>query len=342
MSIDTIIDQIRAEAPPIVDQHAARLARAWAAAWADVERELWAAIRRDNLANVGPGEAARLRQLARTWKNSIMPRLRELMTDAARGYGPDAMRSVDAQMRQAIRIIDTQLPPPIDNSFIKPVPDDAMTTIVERSTNTLMSRHHRLDKHAQSEISRQLALGVAAGMNPNEVARRIVAAGENVFAITLARASTIARTEMLDANRVVDLNMRMRNADLVTGWIWWATLDTRTCGACWSMHGTKHAPDELGPFDHPNGRCTSIAMVKPWSELGYHGLDDDNYLDELNNAVNRAQDKFENLAPAQQTEILGRKRYEAYKAGNYPMGSWAETIDNPEWRKSIRVSPAPE
>lgn len=96
---------------------------------------------------------------------------------------------------------------------------------------------------------------------------------------------------------------------MVKGWVWHGALTTRTCAACWAMHGTVHSLAERLD-DHPNGRCVAVPQTKTWAELGFKGVP------ETQVQVRKGVDLFEKLPDANKERILGsRSAFEAYKAG---------------------------
>ena len=107
-----------------------------------------------------------------------------------------------------------------------------------------------------------------------------------------------------------------------------------------------HDVDEPGPIDHHQGRCTALPVTKTAAELGLAGGD----VPGLRPTQDNARERFEALPEHMQREILGRDRFEAWKAGTYPMSAWPRRIQHYEvvdgqrvqaWRDSIHTSPAP-
>jgi SPP1 gp7 family putative phage head morphogenesis protein len=82
--------------------------------------------------------------------------------------------------------------------------------------------------------------GIAGGWNPRETA----SAMDAVLNVGRARAENIARTETMRAMREASRQSYEQNGDVVDGWIWHSALGTRTCPACWAMHGTEHPSSE--------------------------------------------------------------------------------------------------
>jgi SPP1 gp7 family putative phage head morphogenesis protein len=106
--------------------------------------------------------------------------------------------------------------------------------------------------------------GVAQGYNPRKVAALL----HDQLGAPLARAQTIARTEILRAQREVTQQLFQENDAVVGGWIWQAALDANTCEFCWALNG-EHFDTEEGPDTHPNCRCTMIPDVKSYADAGY-------------------------------------------------------------------------
>jgi len=95
------------------------------------------------------------------------------------------------------------------------------------------------------------------GLNPREAARRI----RKEIGATATWALTHARTSMLWAARLAALHTYEANSDVVGGWVWHSARDSRTCAACWMMHGTVHTLNE--PLrGHYNCRCAMVPLVK--------------------------------------------------------------------------------
>lgn len=136
-----------------------------------------------------------------------------------------------------------------------------------------------------------LIFGIASGQ-PNPV---IAKALDDAAGIGRVRAMTITRTE---TNRAYRESSRQFYDTVpgVIGWRWVAALDLNTCPICWRMHGRIFkTKTKFGT--HPNCRCTMVPVFAhdPPPLLGTK--------------------VFGDLNPAQQTAILGKKRFELYDAG---------------------------
>ncbi len=206
-----------------------------------------------------------------------------------------------------------------------------------RTTEQITARTKALAAEAQKAIRRTMLKGIAVGDNPRKAARDAYRNIEDQWNGGLARAETIARTEMLDAHRKAAQHVEQANKDVLDSWEWVAHLgDKRICRACLGMHGTRHAIDSPGPLGHPNCRCARVPVTKTWEELGFPGMR------EPQTATPDADQWFENLSEAEQEAILGKAGLAAYREGRFPRSAWAARRDNSrDWRDSYQPAPVP-
>jgi hypothetical protein len=162
---------------------------------------------------------------------------------------------------------------------------------------------NRFGEAAGERAADVLLVGVSQGMNPREIGRLL---RNFVGNVPLAWADTTARTAQLNAYRAASHESFRANADLVGGWVWWASLSTRTCTACISQHGTKHTNDEQ-LNDHHRGRCCALPVVRgtTWAE-----------------EVQTGPEWFAQQSAADQRKIMGRGRFDAYQSGKF---DWSKT-----------------
>lgn len=175
-------------------------------------------------------------------------------------------------------------------------------------------------------VTDTLGASMAAGLGPRETARLL----RRQFGVGLARALTISRTETLRAYREAMHRNYEANSDVVEGWVWLATLTTRTCAACWAMHGSVHGLDERMD-EHPNGRCTAVPVLKPWTELG---LD----IPDRRPVMASGADEFAKLTPAEQERVLGKAAFAAWQDGAVTLKDFASHKHSDEWGDTLQVA----
>ena len=171
-----------------------------------------------------------------------------------------------------------------------------------------------LGPEASEAVRRELIQGVILGRGPRETAAAI----QKAMGMGLTRALRIARTETMRAYREATRQHYLANSDIVKGWIWWSARDARTCIACIAMHGTEHKLDEVLD-DHPQGRCTMIAVVH-----GERGR--------LTPSVETGEAWFEGLdAEAQRKHMPSEAAYQAYKYGEVTLHDFVGRRESARW-----------
>lgn len=158
-------------------------------------------------------------------------------------------------------------------------------------------------------VAQAILEGVSLGKNPRDIAGVIeYALGEG-----LTQAMRMMRTLQLWAYREATRANYIANSDIVKGWIWWAYLDMATCGSCIAMHGSEHSNSEV-LNDHYNGRCTMLPLVV--------GLERGDLVDQT------GQEWFSKLSDADQRQILGAGKYDAWKNGLFDFSRLSQEHDD--------------
>ena len=202
------------------------------------------------------------------------------------------------------------------------LPREALTDLVGflEDGSPLRALLDELGLGASAAVREALVTGLALGQHPTAIARAI--RGE--LGGNLARALTIARTEVLRSYRESSRRGYQANSDIVRGWIWHSAKTTRTCAACWAMHGTFHTLDERLD-DHPRGRCAMVPVTRSWAELGFEGVPETAIEEEL------GVDAFARLPLEAQREILGPAKLAAYRAGAIQLEDVVGRRSDPRW-----------
>lgn len=315
-----------------------RLTGLWVVAWNEVSNgldsallELLTGAESDLVSRAAMLRSSRMLNALRV----IGAQLDSLTTQAGTTITADLTSIVNEAGQAQAAIIGSQLPP---GSMIHwggwdRVSGIAIQSIVDRMAGRVVSDLKPLSPQAYAALRAELIRGVAVGANPRVTAQRIVKRAEYRFNGGLARALTVSRTETLDAHRAAAALTQQQSADVLTGWKWLAALDARTCPACISQNGTVHPLSEPGPLGHQNCRCARIPVTPSWADLGFEGID------EPEDVFPDAPAWFDNLTVDEQRRILGPDRYEAWKAGDFPMDQWAVRRSNKGWRDAYYVAP---
>lgn len=343
MSIDdSALDAValmRSQLDQIHDDHVRETAKAWAAAWDDVAGDLDAAL--SELADqAGDGRITRKAVIRSERLRKALDAIRVSLDELFEQSGQSAVERLGDIVDQAgtmqESLIANQLPDSeraIVNGWSR-VDQRQIAAIVTRTTEQITKLSYPLSDEATAVMRRELFRGLAGGKNPRDVAAKMLKRTEGTFNGGLSRALTIARTETLDAHRAAAGVADAANADILEGWIWTASLSARTCSACWGMHGTLFPLTQAGPEGHQNCRCARVPKTKPWADLGFD-------IEEPPSLMPDASTVFDGLPETTQREILGPRRLDAWKTGDYPIDSWATKRTNDDWRDSWVPTKAP-
>lgn len=307
------------------------LTQAWVDAWNAIQGDLESAAQ--GLAGTDPRRSLLARRAALVGDTAGV-----LVTDALQAAGEVMSAEMAAAVanaeKQQILAASTQVPPPQAAAFgasLNRVDPLQLEAIALRSTESIMVGWSSMPEHVQSAVRTNLFKGVAFGSHPTVVARKIMDNAQGAFAGGLSRAIRVARTEMLDAHRNASGAWRQTNKDVVAGWRWLATLDTRTCPSCLAKNGNRYAVDDPGPLDHPNGRCDAVPETKSWKELGFEEMEEppDTFPD--------ARAWYDSLDPAAQKSIMGPGRQALLADGKIGWGDLSTRVSSQGWRASYTV-----
>lgn len=332
-------EQVDAEVEAITDAQVRALVAAWVLAWSEVSADL-----RDTLTDIMAGATSVTRatmfrsQRLRAALDEIGTRLAGLAEQAGVIITADleAVTTLGADTQRdilAAQLPEDPLTPLLLNRPRTSDDDTALAAIVRRSTQEITSRLRPVPEDTLDTIRAELIRGVAVGSNPRATAARMVDRAEERFNFGLTRAMNIARTETLDAHRAAGQARQDQLAEVLQGWVWLCHFGPRTCRGCLARHGTIHDLSVPGPYDHPQGRCTRMAKVKPWADLGFE-------VEEPEDDLPDARAWFDALDDAEQTRILGAEVLAMLRAGDITWDDLAVKKTSSTWRESWHPTPA--
>lgn len=129
----------------------------------------------------------------------------------------------------------------------------------------------------------------------------------------LIRASTIARTELVDTYRTAAGLVHTANGQSLTGWCWFCVCDRRSCPSCWAMHGQTFPLDTPGPDGHGGCRCTRLPLA-------------------AGSSLPSAETRFRRLSRRDQIAVLGPGRWQLWHSGQTSWADLAVRRTNRGWR----------
>lgn len=191
---------------------------------------------------------AELRQLGRLADDLIEPQQRRAVALAREQARDLAIASVDPAAGARIGLSWNALPA------------DATADLIGRlSDGSSLDRYFaNLPADVRRRVEAALKTGIATGLNPIALAKRLAAQGDLAY----QRLLTVARNEILGAHRSATLRTYAANGDVLSGWIWIASLSTRTCPACLALHGREFALSVGFMATHSRCRCGAAPRVK--------------------------------------------------------------------------------
>lgn len=190
------------------------------------------------------------------------------------------------------------------------LPTEALTDLVGalQDGSPLRALFDDFGLQASEGMRSALIAGLATGASPRDIGRNI----RKVLDIGLTRAQTIARTETLRAYRSASLRTYEENADVVSGWMWMASLSPRTCPMCLSMHG-KRFPLTTPFGSHCNCRCAVVSIVPGLPPL------------------RTGEDWLQAQSAETQEAVLGVKAAESWRKGDVTLEDFVGVKQSERW-----------
>lgn len=179
-----------------------------------------------------------------------------------------------------------------------------------------------LGESVADRIEQELIKAVVIGNNPRLTAQII----RQELGLSLARTLNTARTAQIYSYRTATHFNYQNNADIVKSWIWYSSLDPRTCTSCWAKHGTEYSLNYM-LNDHHQGRCTAIPQIRNAEKYGLRNLD-----------VEDGETIFNRLSNTQQIEIMGPTRLEHYRRNDFNFSDMSRPYENNIYGTMVRES----
>lgn len=139
-------------------------------------------------------------------------------------------------------------------------------------------------------------------------------------------ANTLLRTLQMTSYRSATSIHQNANINMIESVVRIETLDTRTCLACWGLHGTviwQRDRDAGKPIprvqDHHNGRGTSVT----------------NLIGRDTRSIEAGTTQFERLTAEKQREIMGPANFAAYQAGAVRLEDYQHRYTDPVFGEMI-------
>ena len=209
----------------------------------------------------------------------------EAVRDAVRtiafaGFAEARRRIVDALEEIAVYEAEWQVAtvarilPPLNISFDAPSPATLRALVETRpfEGKVLGEWWSGVAADAQVRIDSVVREGIASGRTTGQIVARITGdegVGDAPFRALRRNTEAVVRTATQEVSTAARMETFRENDDLVKGWRFVATLDSRTTLTCASQDGKVFAIGE-GPQPplHFGCRSTTVAVLKSFAELG--------------------------------------------------------------------------
>ena len=280
----------------------------------------------------------------------VLRDIREILTEAR----PDGLEIVREEMRELAsyevdfqgRMIRDTLP--VDINIRTPSREQLQSIVTSRPFQGRLLREWVEDlTNAQRRNMRDaIRIGMTEGETVDQITRRIRgtrAQGfrDGVMETTRRQAQAMVRTAVNHtATNARDL-LYEQNDDLIKGWVFVATLDTRTTETCASLDGQQFKVGEgPRPPRHPNCRSTTAPVTRSWEELGID-------LDEAPPGTRASMDGqvpgkttfnqwLRRQSADRQAEALGSTKARLFREGNLSVDRFVDDAGKPYTLDELR------
>ncbi len=238
----------------------------------------------------------RMKDYKRMMRN-LEAELREYQAYLRVSLGQNAQVEVDIGAQNATQLSALALQQVGASARLNRVPGEVIQQLLGflDPAGPLYAKLDGMGEYVAEKVTQAILEGVGKGDNPRTIAARIT----DSVGMGLTDSMRMMRTAQLYAYRESSRATYVANSDVVTGWVWYAHLET-ACMSCVAMHGTEHPLDE--PLDdHHNGECVAIPLV----------VGADNPIEQT------GEEYFGQLPEEQQAERMGRDYYKAWQEGKF-------------------------
>lgn len=272
--------------------------------------------------DTGPATSARLNAMLeeiQALNSAIYASLATALTDELIDF---SAAEADYQRKALVASIGADL------STTLPAPERLRAIVTESPMEgrLLASWADGMERGRMDRIDAAIRQGMVQGEGTDAIVRRIRGSkaaqyGDGVLDLSRRSAQAVVRTSVTHVSNVTAQATWKANDNIIKGWQFLATLDSRTTSTCGSKDGQVFPIGE-GPIPplHVNCRSISVPVTKSFRELGINA-------DELPPGTRatmdgqvagktRYEDWLERQSASRQESILGVKRAEAFRSGN--------------------------
>ena len=199
-------------------------------------------------------------------------------------------------------------------------------------------------RRIRGRATRRHVSGYVINAEGNAVLKRFTEFKGGITDISTRQAETLVRTSVQTVSNQARLDTMRANSDILDGFTWLSTLDTKTSVTCINLDGKswtlENEPIGHGyPFPGPTAhwRCRSIqtSITKSWDDLGLpelQGVEIESKRSSMDGQVSGKINYPEWLgsqSKARQLEVLGKTKYKMYNDGSLSLSQMVDQRANP-------------
>lgn len=202
--------------------------------------------------------------------------------------------------------------------WMRPDPAALENIIGYAESDAFVTRMQAFGDNAARDFADTMLGLTAQGQNPRAIARGMT----QWLGIPYTWAENSTRTMQLYSYRFSNHAAYAANPRVLTGWMWRAALDLRTCMSCVNNHGKIFRLDQT-LNDHHRGRCAPVPIVRgaTWPD-----------------AVESGEAWFNRQPANVQRRMMGRGMYSAWKRNEFAFSDLSRTYTDDVYGEMLRAA----
>ena len=274
---------------------------------------------------------------------ALLKEIRQMVSESYAGAHSEmetAMLGFGAHVAEATTgMMATQLPMSwspftVSREQLQAIVSDAPIKIGEKGAMLLEEAFNTLAEGKVASIRNAIRLGMVSGEGVPEITRRLKGTRAAQYKDGILEGSRrdmekIVRSVVQNTSNQAVQATYQANSNILNGWIYCGTLDSKMCSVCSSHYGQQFPLGE-GPLPilHISCRCFQLPAIKTWKELGVDVEEMPPSMKASANGPVRADMSYQEWLSSQdkatQIDILGSNRQKLFTEGRMKFDSFVD------------------